>query len=171
MNSLYYEREASISDCGKYRWSLTHNWDISMQKPWCGWIMLNPSTADSTIDDPTIRRCVAFSQAWNFGGMRVVNLFSYRATKPEDMRVAADPIGEHGDKSIRALLYGVCPLVICAWGTGGGHLDRDLKVLDILREDVGIKVGCLKLTKAGHPQHPLYVKGDARPLEYSGRPA
>lgn len=167
MNDLYYEREASLSDCGNYRWSLSHNWDPSMRLPWIGWVMLNPSTADATIDDPTIRRCVAFSQAWGFGGMTIRNLFALRATDPDELaRSIIEPVGEHGDKCIRQLLHGICPLVVCAWGTRGGYLKRDAQVMKILREDPALKTVCLGKSKGGHPWHPLYIKGDTRPIPF-----
>ena len=40
--------------------------------------MLNPSTADAQTNDPTIRRCLQFAQAWGYGTLEVVNLFAFK---------------------------------------------------------------------------------------------
>lgn len=165
MNDLYYEREASLSPCGGYRWTLTHNWDPGMRRPWVGWIMLNPSTADADTDDPTIRRVVGFSRAWGFGGMTVRNLFTFRATDPAALRSCPDPVGAGTDRLIRTLPE-VCPLVVCAWGAGGGYLGRDRRVMEILRS-AGANVVCLGTTKDGHPRHPLYVPANVQPVPFS----
>lgn len=45
---------ATISECGKYRYRLWRVWDESL--PTCCFVMLNPSKADATEDDPTIRQ-------------------------------------------------------------------------------------------------------------------
>src|SRR4026208_2484913 len=57
-------RAATISACTRYRYSLRRTWAEG-----CAivcFIMLNPSTADADIDDPTIRRCIGFGKSWNF---------------------------------------------------------------------------------------------------------
>lgn len=60
------ERHAKISDCGKYRYSLSRRWgEIRAGRPPIVFVMLNPSTADHTVDDPTIRRCIAFAKREN----------------------------------------------------------------------------------------------------------
>ena len=62
-----FNSEAVISRCGLYRYSLIREWDP--MKKWCGWIMLNPSTADASTDDPTVRRCMGFAKLMNAGGI------------------------------------------------------------------------------------------------------
>ena len=51
-------------------------------------IMLNPSTADETYDDPTIRRCKDFALRAGCGVLSVVNLSPRRATDPDDLIMA-----------------------------------------------------------------------------------
>lgn len=150
-------RYAIISDCGLYRYRLARTWD-DQRRPAC-FIMLNPSTADASEDDPTIRRCVGFARGWQCGGIEVVNLFALRATNPNALHVADDPIGPTNDRHIRACAEQCCPIV-CAWGVGGIYRDREKIVMGILR-DVGIDVKCLGITKHGRPKHPLYLPGDA----------
>lgn len=164
MNSLFetepaMRRDATISPCGLYRYTLTRIWnpdEVSM----C-FIMLNPSTADAERDDPTIRKCIALarSQRWSRGGIVVVNLFAYRATEPADMLAAADPIGPDNDEHIRRVMGGCHPCV-AAWGTKGGHKGRDRAVLEMFKVS-GTPLWCLEKTKDGHPKHPLYHRKDA----------
>ena len=78
--------EAVISQDERHRYSLTRRWGNGPRV--CCWIMLNPSTADATTDDPTIRRCVRFTQAWGYDALTVVNLYAWRATDPADLRNA-----------------------------------------------------------------------------------
>ena len=55
-------------------------------------IGLNPSTADETADDPTIRKCIKYAKAWGFGGLLMLNVYSFRATNPDDMWRARDTV-------------------------------------------------------------------------------
>ena len=81
---------AKISGCGTYRYALWRHWDSD----WNGqgdsnsvmFIGLNPSTADATEDDPTLRRCIGFAKSWGFGGLYMLNVFAYRATDPRLMK-------------------------------------------------------------------------------------
>jgi hypothetical protein len=76
------ESWADLSDCGTYRYRLGRRW---AEGPVDVWIMLNPSTADATVDDRTIGRCMEFSRRWGAGALVVGNLFALRATDPTDL--------------------------------------------------------------------------------------
>ena len=93
---FYYQKpiiaNAVISECGKYRYSLTRIWDES--KPKVMFIMLNSSTANANNDDPTIRRCINFAKAWGFGDLYVCNIFAYRATNPQELLKVDNPFGD-----------------------------------------------------------------------------
>lgn len=153
---------ATLSACGLYRYQLWRRWDSAL--PAVNWIMLNPSTADASEDDPTIRRCVGFAKAWGYGGIVVTNLFAFRATDPRDMKKAADPVGPENDDAIVATAAGA-GLVVCAWGAHGVHLGRSGEVLAMLFCG-SVKTTALKLTSAGEPCHPLYLPGELRPFPY-----
>jgi hypothetical protein len=54
---------AIVSPCGQYRYLLTRTAEsISPMKSTAVFIMLNPTTADATLNDPTIRRCRDFAK-------------------------------------------------------------------------------------------------------------
>ncbi|MGA2231917.1 MAG: DUF1643 domain-containing protein [Tepidisphaeraceae bacterium] len=146
---------ATFSPCRRYRYVLRRTWDAAGQTVL--FIGLNPSTADAKHDDPTIRRCIRFAADWGFGSLIVANLFAYRATKPADLRRAADPIGPRNNFWL-AQLQKQADLTIAAWGIHGAHLNRDRHVLGKLS-----RLHCLGKTKAGHPRHPLYLAATARP--------
>uniref|UniRef100_UPI0035C9B487 DUF1643 domain-containing protein n=1 Tax=uncultured Sphingomonas sp. TaxID=158754 RepID=UPI0035C9B487 len=153
-------KDALISDCGQYRYWLTRSWDLGAYL--LPIIMLNPSTADAVDDDRTIGRCMEFARREGFGGIRVVNLFAYRATAPEAMKAAADPVGPEGAAWINRTLHfaaeGGYP-VLAAWGAHGSYRDRAAAVA-ISAKAWGAELVCLGTTKDGHPRHPLYVRGD-----------
>ena len=76
---------AIISKDKKHRYRLWRIWDDSLPKAL--FIMLNPSTADVMLDDPTIRRCIGFAKSWGYGGIYVGNIFSLRSSNPKDLKV------------------------------------------------------------------------------------
>ena len=123
--------------------------------------MLNPSTADAFQLDPTNRRCVGFAQAWGYGAIVTTNIFAFRSTNPAGLRTANDAVGPENNKMIVAAAKNA-DLVIAAWGTHGELQDRNNAVRKMLGE-VGVALHMLRLTKAGHPGHPLYVAGDILP--------
>lgn len=142
-------KDAVIDSTGMYRYSLSRIWadgDIVT------WIMLNPSTADASVDDPTIRRCISFSKSWGYGGLRVVNLYAYRATNPDALKTAVDPIGpEHSVHFMRALH--MSSLIVAAWGAC-----KHAKIDHVLPWISQLDIQCLGVTADGYPRHPLYVK-------------
>lgn len=152
--------DATISPCGTYRYDLTRRWGDG---PTATWVMLNPSTADASTDDPTIRRCIGFSKREGCGGLRVVNLYALRATDPAELVRHPDPHGPDNPAMLidtaRAARRG--ELVVVAWGSHPMAVRGASEVGGPLATAGAV---CLGRTKAGHPRHPLYVKGD-QPLE------
>ncbi len=157
-------RSAELSPCGRYRYLLTRT--QLMGSGTCLFVMLNPSTADHTVDDQTIRQCIGFSAAWGYQRLEVVNLFAWRATLPRDMYAAIDPIGPAGDDWILRAARGA-DRIVCAWGEHGRHRGRGEAVRGLLQGH-GHTLHHLGLTK-GHaqPRHPLYLARDTAPQEWT----
>jgi hypothetical protein len=151
-------KSAIFSSCRTWRYALGRFWDFDL-KPTM-FVGLNPSTADETEDDPTIRRCMGFAQDWGYGGLVMTNLFAYRATNPRDMKSAFDPIGPENDKYL-ADLSRESGIVIAAWGIHGTFLGRAKAV-----KESGVlgEYAVLGVTKDGSPRHPLYMKKSCTPL-------
>ncbi len=144
---------ALYSECERYRYLLTRIWDP--RGPKALFVMLNPSTATETQNDPTVERCERRARTLGFGAFRVANIFAYRATDPKVMRAAADPVGPGNDDAI-AQSAPWADRIVCAWGSHGAHLDRGPQVERLLRA-TGLPLHHLGLTKHGHPKHPLYI--------------
>ena len=151
-------RSAVISDDGLYRYRLDRWWG---EGPRVAWIMLNPSTADADVDDPTIRRCIGFTKAWGYDGLTVVNLYPFRATKPRDLyhwlRNRPNGLAVNRNSSVLDEVASVAPLVVTAWGANADPGDVLPPPPDWCH---------LGLTKGGHPRHPLYVRADTKPVEW-----
>lgn len=157
---------ADIDPSGIYRYDLRRSWGEPGFKV-VNFIMLNPSTADASIDDPTIRRCIGFAKSWGYGGLVVTNLFAFRATDPMQLYHADDPIGSLNDEYI-ARWAGGANLVVAAWGALGVINGRWAEVLDGLRKR-GIVPHYIKLTMSGFPGHPLYLPANLRPIPMESR--
>lgn len=151
---LFLERDAVISDCGRYRYLLRRTWDHGLPRVLI--VMLNPSTADAEIDDATIRSCIRLSRGLNYGSFEVVNLFALRATDPSALGRTNDPIGPRNDDEIEAAILR-CDIAICAWGAHPMAGNRDGAVQSLLRSRRPA-VFCFGITKSGAPKHPLYIK-------------
>jgi len=152
-------KTAVISECGKYRYSLVREWDAD--KPRMCWVMLNPSTADASIDDPTIRRCVSFAKRQWCGSIEVVNLFAYRSKDPKVLRDTEEFIGTGNDNYISEA-FARARIVVAAWGASKVSEHRGLDVL--LNSTRNLYY--LGQTKQGGPRHPLYVSSSQSILRY-----
>jgi hypothetical protein len=148
---------AEISECGRYRWKLWRIWDDSKAKVL--FIMHNPSTADAEQDDPTIRRCIGFAKTWGYGGIYVGNLFPFRATDPKELLKQPFDIVYPGMENWKHTneMVGKCKLHILAYGNPA--------IKDCIPELFDRHWHYLKMTKAGNPCHPLYLKSDFLPIK------
>jgi hypothetical protein len=160
-------KAATISACGRYRYDLTRRWD---EGPLALWIMLNPSTADAEVDDPTIRRVAGFSRSWGMPGFTVVNLYALRATKPAHLLAADDPTGPDNGYTIRAHIL-TAAVIVGAWGAWwSSQRDRPPRYnVEGAVRDAGRRLYCLGTTKGGEPRHPLYVAASQPRVPFGGR--
>lgn len=160
---------AIISDCGKYRYRLERH-GLAGAGP-IAWIMVNPSTADAEVDDPTIRKVVGFTTRLGGGWAIVGNVFAWRATDVRDLKAAHDPHGPENDAHLRQIIADA-PVVIVAWGPTAKLpkllRHRYMRVVRIA-DDLGIKLMCLGTAGDGHPRHPLMLAYDT-PLTEWKRP-
>jgi hypothetical protein len=159
---------AVISSCGQYRYRL----DRKGFGPGCtAIIMVNPSTADGTLDDATIRKIQGFGRVNEWGHLIVGNLFAYRATDVRELGKVDDPIGPEND----AHLFRIACLVdriIVAWGPVSkqpkAHRARWQKVMRIFGGASTFSIG--PPAKCGHPKHPLMLPYSSPILPWSLRP-
>lgn len=129
--------------------------------------MLNPSTADEVKLDPSCTRARIYAERWGFGALIVTNLFGWRATDPDDMKAARDPVGRGNDRAIVESARNAA-LVVCAWGNHGAHLGRAELVLRLLRREK-VALHALRVNDGGHPAHPLYLPGALQPARWEGQ--
>jgi hypothetical protein len=155
------KRHAVISECGRFRYWLSRRW---ADGPVLLFVMLNPSVADASVDDATIRRCATFSFVHGFGCFEVVNLFAFRATKPRDLALAGWPPGPENDLHIETAARNADAICV-AWGAIGERNAADARmqaVMPRLRIAARNPVQCLRVTRSGYPQHPLYLPSECR---------
>lgn len=149
--------DARISDCGRYRWWLARRWVPSAEPARIAlFVMLNPSTANALVDDPTIRRCRAFARDLGCGVLEVVNLYGLRSTDPAQLLLDPDPVGPMNDAAI-AWAASRADVVIAAWGTFAGRSQAREARVDTVRALLPDELVCLGRTRDGHPRHPLYL--------------
>ncbi|MDP4162516.1 MAG: DUF1643 domain-containing protein [Bacillota bacterium] len=148
------EKEAVIK--GDYRYSLKRIWDSENPRK-AVFIMLNPSTANESTDDPTTIRCISFAKRWNCGSLEIVNVFAYRATNHKELKslTKEEATGTNNNIHIESALSDAAVKVV-AWGEHVTihhknyiELEQQLKSHNLL---------CLGTTREGHPRHPLFVK-------------
>jgi len=167
------KREATISDCGLYRFDLRRTIEPACSCKRCRlnsrrhrgyvlWVLANPSTADAVADDATERRGWAFTEFWGYGEMVFTNVSPFRSTDPKlvqplPLEIEAMNAGYLVHHAERAAI------IVCGWGT---HADKQLaaRAAGILKRAAPEgKIYTLGLTKDGSPKHPLYLGADIAP--------
>lgn len=150
---------AVLSDCRRYRYVLRRSWGDAFSSGRAAiFIGLNPSTADETTDDPTIRRCIGFAKAWDCDELVMLNLFAFRATDPRVMMTAADPVGPENNGYLRDIVACTPGIVVAAWGAFGRHQGRCEQVRALIPD-----LHYLRLNADGTPAHPLYLPKHLKP--------
>lgn len=152
------DKGAMISSDGKYRYALWRTWDKN--KPVVMFIMLNPSTADGTKDDPTIRKCIAYAKAWGYGALIVGNLYAFRSRNPKLLAHEEDPVGSNCGLWLYTLSK-MADLRVAAWGNNILSRKRVKQVENLIPG-----LYCLELSKSGNPKHPLYLRKNLKPQSF-----
>ncbi len=158
------EAGAKFSSCRRWRYLLWRRWDPSL--PVANFLMLNPSTADERVLDPTCTRARRYAERWGYGALIVTNVFGWRATDPAALRQVDDPVGPGNDRAIlRAAAQS--DLLVCAWGNHALLEGRSAAVRRLLRE-AGVALHALRLNANGEPAHPLYLPGSLAATPWEG---
>ena len=156
---------AVLSPNGKYRYLLTRDLLTPMERMGIAsheravFLMVNPSTADATVDDNTIRRCIDYARSWGYTDLWVCNLSPYRATNPMDLKEnGRDPAHvEDANLSIVRRAIQCSDLVVAAWGAHGCYEGRSAAMREMLADT---ETWCLGTTADGEPRHPLMMRKD-----------
>lgn len=159
---MFMQTGAVFSPDKKHRYRLWRTWDAT--KPPLVMVMLNPSIADETRNDPTVERCQRRAMAMGYGGLEVTNIFALVSTDPAGLYSSQDPIGPENNKAILDAVASA-GMVLCAWGTHGQHQARAKEVTALLRA-AGATPYCLGKNADGSPKHPLYIGNKVTPFPY-----
>jgi hypothetical protein len=154
-----------FSEDRKYRYYLERNlFPITDEQKTINFIMLNPSTADETKNDPTVERCCVRTKLLGFSKVVITNIFAFRSTDPKQLKLVTDPIGIKNDEHIYTAAFN-SDVVICAWGKDGILFDRAEQVKNLLKP---FELKALRISEiTGQPFHPLYLPYDLPLLDFS----
>jgi hypothetical protein len=145
----------------EYRDALRRVWDASLSSVF--FVMMNPSTADPFVDDPTVAKCQRYARAWGYGTLWVGNTFAYRATNQKQLLQVADPVGRRNDEwLLKMAAQGA--MIVLAYGKPHKDLRQRGRDVAALLRCAGHKLHVLKLCNDGTPSHPLYLKGTLKPI-------
>lgn len=149
----------------EFRYRLSRHWGVG---PHVLFIMMNPSTADLEVDDPTVAKCGRLARRWGYAGVTVGNTFAYRATEQGRLAEVADPIGPDNDRHLLAMAQDAA-MTIFAYGTPKHKAlrSRGPAVAGMIRAS-GREAHVLKLSKDGIPYHPLYLSESLLPFVWTG---
>jgi hypothetical protein len=142
-------KKAFFSECGKFRFQLYRIWDESLPIAMC--IGLNPSTANSDDNDPTIRNLIRLLKNNGYGGFHMVNLFALISPLPDSLRMHPDPVNDT-DKWNFNIAHNCQSIVFC-WGNFKQAQYRAKKYIQKYEGAL-----CFGKNKNGSPKHPLYLK-------------
>jgi len=158
---------AEFSEDGKHRFRLWRRWHGPQTKVVL-FLMLNPSQADHTRDDPTIRKCIGYARRWGYGGMEVANLFSLVSTDPKGLMRLEPKVTLRDAHNLETIIHLASNHdTVLAWGATAGEGWYRLRVLGLLQQlhFLNQPVKAFRgLTKNGQPPHPVRL-AYARPLD------
>ena len=162
------QSSAILSPDGLHRFRLDRA--VQSQGAAFAFIGVNPSTADATVDDATVRKWRGFVRRWGGAKFSVANLFTYRATDVRELAKCDQPnVPLKSDQHLDAVLRTADVIVPC-WGNSG-KIPKRLRprIGEVLRiaYALGKPVKCLGLTSSGDPKHPLMLGYDTPLVDFN----
>ncbi len=126
---------------------------------------INPSTAVPNNLDPTVAGVARFAVEQGYNGWLMFNLYPQRATNPDNMHKRFQKNIHQKNVDIIARLVNELSSgadVWCAWGTLIEKRPYLVRCLGDIYEELK-STNCRyftrgKISKAGHPHHPLYLR-------------
>ena len=172
MKHFFYERNCLISKSKEYRWSLSFK--ISKSKKEIIFIGLNPSLSDSNYTDNTTRKIIKICKNYNYGKLKIINLFALISRTPDKLLIHKKPVGYLNNRFInKNLKYwsenNNCDLWM-GWGNNGTFFKRNQKISKKIMNFYATKKNnfvnplgplFIKKTKKENPIHPLYCSDNS----------
>lgn len=164
---------AVFSKDRSHRYLLWRTWNPQVKQR-AVFIGLNPSAADETSNDPTLRRCVGFGQnwakRWRCGGLSVVNLYGFCSPSPQELFRSLDTPEHKTRRANERWLRKTClqpdSLLIGMWGNHGLRDGRAEKFLKWIQNN-SLQLHCIERNKSGTPAHPLYLPAGKSPKRFT----
>ena len=165
-----------FSDCKSYRWTLDLN--ISFKNKEIIFIGLNPSISNEYLLDNTTKKIIKICDKYNYGKIKLINLFGLISPSPKLLRKHKDPVGFLNNFVVEYSLKHWSQSIDCdlwlGWGNKGNIFERDIQVYKIIKKYISIKKKnfckyekplIIKKTKSNHPIHPLYCPDNSKLLK------
>ncbi|MEM7073982.1 MAG: DUF1643 domain-containing protein [Pseudomonadota bacterium] len=158
---------ATFSECGRYRQALERDWTpAGAAARTILFIGMNPSVADADVSDPTCHRELTFAQDWGYTVYLKGNVLDWRATSPKN--IPDDPALARSRANVPALvgMANRSDIVVMAFG----RLHR--RFAGLVQETIHAVNGtgrclmCFGLNQDGSAKHPLYLRKDARLMDF-----
>jgi len=165
-----------FSDCKFYRWSL--ELEISLKKKEIIFIGLNPSITNEYLLDNTTKKIINICDKYNYGKIKLINLFGLISPSPKLLKTHADPVGFLNNKVIENNINYWSKSINCdlwiGWGNKGKLFNRDIQVYKTIKKYISVKkknfskntnLLLIKKTKNNNPIHPLYCPNNSELLK------
>lgn len=160
---------AIISECGKYRYRLERQCSMPLDgSKTVAFFGINPSTADTMLDDATVRKWRGFTRRNCWHRFIAGNVFSYRATDVRELAHAPAVCGPDHMLHLGEIIEEADVLVPC-WGSSSKvpqalrYIIKDTLSLLLTSNKPVLHFG---LTASGDPKHPLMLGYDTPLIEW-----
>ncbi len=159
------EAGADFSECRQYRYALWRIWDKT--KPLVMFVGLNPSTANESEPDNTVKSVMRISKANGYGGFYMMNCFPFVSTNPDALRDYDKTFFQQHQFVLNNIklkeIEAKCKDIVFAWGAFKvvKDLGRNKEMCTMFPN-----AKALQILKDGSPKHPLYCKSETQLVEY-----